>query len=465
MPRSLSAAHSAAECASDRLPEALELKVELVSPAALLPYAGNARTHSPKQISQIAASIRRHGFISPALIADDSTIVAGHGRVAAAQKLGLQQIPVIRLSHLSAAELQLYRIADNQIALNAGWDRDVLAIELQQLDALELDLPLELTGFEGAELDQLLELKPQPKADKADRIPEPIGPAVTRRGDLWRLGKHLLYCGDACDPESYAQLLGSERARMVFADPPYNCPIDGYVGGLGKVQHRDFVMGSGEMTGAEFRDFLGRYMRACAGASVDGAIHYHCMDWKGLGTLLAAGTEVYPEQKNLIVWAKTNGGMGSFYRSRHELIAVFKVGSSPHVNNFGLGETGRYRTNVWDYPGVNAFGRDRDEALGMHPTVKPVAMVADAIKDVSKPDEIVLDPFGGSGTTLIAAQKTRRRARLLELDELYCDVICRRWRAFAGEPAMLEASGETFDQLSANRTGGSSNDEEADAEA
>ena len=436
---------------SARLPRAMNLKIQLVATATLRGYEGHARTHSKKQISQIAASIREYGFIEAILIDGSNVVVAGYGRVLAALELGLEEVPAIRVDHLSPAEVRVYRIAANKIALNAGWDQDLLALELQGLESLRLNTPLELTGFDGAELDGLLELKPGPPADKADRVPESQGPAVTRTGDVWALGDHRVYCADACDPASYATLMGDERARMVFADPPYNCPIDGYVGGLGKIERRDFVMASGEMSPAEFQAFLTAYMSAAVSVSVDGAIHYHCMDWKGLAVLLAAGAEVYPEQKNLIVWVKSNGGMGTFYRSRHEHIAVFKVGSAPHINNFGLGDTGRYRTNAWEYPGVNAFGAGRDDALAMHPTVKPVAMVVDAIKDVSGPGEIVLDPFGGSGTTLIAAEKTRRRARLLELDPLYCDVICRRWEAFTGKSANLEASGEPFAQVASHR--------------
>lgn len=437
---------------AQHLPEDLQLKIELIPTDRLRPYARNARTHSDKQIAQLAASIRQHGFVSPVLVAEDLSIVAGHGRVEAAKAARLAAVPCIRLSHLSDTELRIYRLADNQLALNAGYDDELLALELQELDAL--DLQLDVIGFDPNELDQLLDLKPAPKVDEADRIPEHEGAAVTRLGDIWRLGEHRLICGDARDPEAYAQLLGSERVRMVFADAPYNCPIDGYVGGKGKIARREFVMGAGEMTSPEFEAFLAAYMRCVADVSLDGAIHFHCMDWKNYPLLQAAGSNIYAEQKNLIVWAKTNGGMGTMYRSRHELIAVFKVGSAAHVNNFGLGETGRYRTNVWEYAGMNAFGKGRDEALSLHSTVKPVALVADAIRDVSRRGELVLDPFGGSGTTLIAAQKTRRRARLIELDPVYCDVICRRWTAYTGQPAILAATGETFEGLGQREGGG-----------
>lgn len=431
--------------------ESLELKVEFWSLSDLKPYSGNARTHSKKQVAQIAASMRRFGFVSPVLLADDGTIIAGHARVEAARLLGLSEAPCIRLSHLSPAERRAYVIADNRLAELGGWSLEILAEELKGLAALDLEFDLEITGFEGAQLDRLLDPQPSPADAKADRIPEATGPAVTRLGDVWRLGDHRLLCGDARSPEAYQALMGEERARLVFTDPPYNVEIDGNVGGLGRVERRPFVMGSGEMTSDQFTAFLRESLGSAVAVSVDGAIHFVCMDWRHMVELQAAGSAVYSELKNLAVWVKENGGMGTFYRSRHELVAIYKVGAAAHVNTFGLGETGRYRTNVWEYPGVNSFGHFRDDALGMHPTVKPVAMVADAIRDVSRRREIVLDPFGGSGTTLIAAQKTGRRARLLELDPLYCDVICRRWATFSGQSAALAPSGAAFELVASSR--------------
>lgn len=436
-----------------RLPKTLDLQIEAARVGSLKAYERNARTHSKKQIAQIAASIREFGFLDPILIEADGAVVAGHARLLAAKQLGLKEVPVIRVDHLSPHEVRLYRLAANKLAEAAKWDKDLLALELRELDDLRLNTPLEITGFETGELDLLLDHKPVAKPDKADRIPDLLDIAVTQIGDVWILGEHRLICGDSCDPASYDALMPGEKARMVFADPPYNCPIDGFVGGLGKTKHREFVMGSGEMSDDEFQSFLEGYMSSVIAVSVDGAIHYHCMDWRKLSVLLNVGQSLYPAQKNLITWVKSNGGMGTFYRSRHEQIAVFKVGSAPHINNFGLGDTGRYRTNVWEYAGVNAFGRGRDEALAMHPTVKPVAMVADAIKDVSTRGEIVLDPFVGSGTTVIAAEKTGRRARALDLDPRYCDVTCRRWEAFTGKPALLEATGATFAEAAAARVG------------
>ncbi len=431
----------------------LELKVRYQNVAALKPYDGNARTHSDKQISQIAASIGKFGFNNPVLVDGDNRIVAGHGRVEAARRLGLEHIPTIRLDHLSDAERRAYVIADNRLAELASWDRDILKIELQGLADLDLGFDLEITGFDTAELDFLLDdTKGPADPDPADEIPpaEP-GPSITQAGDTWLMGDHRLMCGDARDASAIQQLMAGETARMVFTDPPYNVKIDGHVGGAGKTKHREFAMAAGEMSQDQFTRFLTEVLGPMAGASCNGAIHFVCMDWRHMAELLAAGNAVYEEFKNLIVWAKTNGGMGTFYRSRHELIFIFKKGRAAHINTFGLGETGRYRTNVWDYPGINTFRNGRDDELAMHPTVKPVALVAGAIKDVSRRGDIVLDAFGGSGTTLIAAEKTGRKARLLELDPVYCDVICRRFEAYTGKPALRAEDGVPFAELEASR--------------
>lgn len=417
----------------------------------LIPYEGNARTHSDKQIAQIAASIRHFGFTNPVLIDDKGSIVAGHGRVAAAKLLGLEAVPTIALSYLSAAQRQAYVIADNRLAELAGWDHDILKVEFQCLAELDLDFELEITGFETAELDLLLDDSPDASSDPDDdfQTPEP-GPAVTRLGDVWCLGPHRLVCGDARSPETYEALMGDEPAHAVFTDPPYNVKIDGNVCGSGAVKHREFAMASGEMSPEAFADFLGSSLGAMERVSHHGAIHFVCMDWRHMRELQAAGREIYSELKNLIVWAKTNGGMGTFYRSRHELIFVWKVGFGPHTNTFGLGEHGRYRTNVWDYPGVNSFGRDQKN-LALHPTVKPVALVSDAIRDVTRRGEIVLDGFGGSGTTLIAAHRTGRIARLVEIDPVYCDVICRRFARLTNQTPHLETTHENFEETARRR--------------
>ena len=427
------------------LPEQTRLKVVYRKTNDLIPYAGNARTHSDKQIAQIAASIRKFGFANPVLVDGDGGIIAGHGRVAAAKQLGMEKVPTIELAHLSAAERRAYVIADNRLAELAGWDREILKIEFQALADMDLDFDLEITGFETAELDILLDDDiGESGDDPADAMPSPEdGPAVTRAGDIWRLGRHTLICGDARDPAVYTALMGDERAHAVFTDPPYNVKIDGHVCGSGAVKHREFAMASGEMDAGTFTAFLEASLGAMATVSHDGAIHFVCMDWRHMAELQTAGLNVYSELKNLCIWAKTNGGMGTFYRSRHELIYVWKVGTAPHTNTFGLGEKGRYRTNVWDYPGVNSFGGNQQD-LALHPTVKPVALVADAIRDVTRRGDVVLDGFGGSGTTLIAAERCGRIARLVELDPAYCDVICRRYAALTGNYAVLADNGETF---------------------
>ena len=427
------------------------LRIESVKLSELKPYERNARRHSPKQITQIAASIREFGFNNPILVSGDNGLIAGHARLEAARRLGMAEVPVVRLGHLSGAQRRAYILADNRLAELSGWSVELLEAEVQELAKLELEFPLEIMGFEGAQLEQLIDPQASKRDDKADISPEPEGPPVTRLGDIWRLGEHRLICADALSVETYTSLMLGKQARLVFTDPPFNLKIEGHVGGLGKIKRREFVQGSGEMSRPEYTAFLRQFMSNAAEVSVDGAIHYIACDWRHLAELAAASEEVYSEQKALICWIKCSGGMGSFYRSRHELFGVYKVGTAPHTNTFGLGETGRYRTNCWEYPGVNSFGPGRDEALAMHPTVKPVALVADAIRDVSRRGEVVLDPFAGSGTTLIAAQKTRRKARLIELDPLYVDVICRRWAAFAGEPARLEPGGESFDEVAAAR--------------
>lgn len=423
--------------------------------ANLKPYANNARTHDARQIKQIARSIERFGFNNPVLVGDDLTIIAGHGRVEAAKRLGMETVPIIRLSHLSPEERRAYILADNKLALNAGWDQEMLAIELQSL--AEVDFELSLTGFEVPEIDLIMceaqNANPEAADDGQDEIPALDDVAVTQPGDLWTLGRHRLLCGDARDPDAYQALLEREQVDLVFTDPPYNVAIDGHVCGLGNVRHREFAMASGEMSDVKFTAFLVETLGPAARACRDGAIAFVCMDWRHIGELLAAGRQVFTELKNLCVWNKTNGGMGAFYRSKHELVFVWKVGTAPHVNNFGLGDRGRYRTNVWDYAGISTMSATRGEELAMHPTVKPVPLVRDAILDCSNRGDLVLDPFGGSGTTLIAAQKTGRRARLIEYDPRYCDVIIQRFEKLTGRKAKLVATGEPSDLVADRRFG------------
>jgi DNA modification methylase len=425
--------------------------IEMLPIGSLKPYAGNARTHSKRQLKQIADSIRQFGFTNPVLVSDNGEIIAGHGRVRAASELGIESVPTLKLSHLNAEERRAYVLADNKLAENAGWDEEILAIEFQAL--LDLDFDLSLTGFSIAEIDLTFEhVNAAKDADgPEDDIPVPPPEAVTKPGDLWILGDHRLLCGDSRSMAAVARLMDGRPADLIFTDPPYNVPIDGHAGGLGAIHHREFAFASGEMNAEQFTAFLRETLGVAAAVAKDGAIAFVCMDWRHNRELQNAADGVFSELKNLCVWNKTNGGMGSFYRSKHELVFVYKVGSLPHTNGFGLGETGRYRTNVWDYPGVSSLGADRGETLAMHPTVKPVALVEDAIKDCSRRGEIVLDIFGGSGTTLIAAERSGRRARLLEYDPAYCDVTIQRWQKLTGRDAVLFDSNRPFDEISAER--------------
>ncbi len=432
-----------------------KLTIQYVSPEDVRPYAGNARTHSKRQIRQIADSIQRFGFANPVLVSGNREVVAGHGRLAAAKLLGLASVPIVVLADMTEADRRAYIIADNKLAELAGWDRDTLAIELQFLQDVQFD-DIEVTGFSLGEIDMILdeasEKSPQesgPDDDVPARVPQNI---VSRTGDLWILGTHRLLCGDARDPSDYQRLLEEQKADVVLTDPPFNVPIDGHVSGLGKIKHQEFAMASGEMSEAEFTAFLSSFLGCVKACSKDGAILFVFMDWRHLTELTSAGRDNDLDLKNLVVWAKDNAGMGSFYRSKHELCFVFKNGGAAHTNTFELGQHGRYRTNVWEYAGVNTFRNGRLDELAMHPTVKPVAMIADAIRDVTRRAEIVLDPFAGSGTIVIAAEKTGRHARAIEYDPGYCDVIVRRWQSYTGKSATLDRTQRTFEDIEGERT-------------
>lgn len=420
------------------------LEIAYLPTGILHPYPRNARTHSKKQIRQIADSIRQFGFTNPLLIDKDQMILAGHGRLAAAVLLGLSTVPCVRLEHMTPTQKKAYVLADNKLALNGGWDEEILAEELEAILGPDTGVDISITGFTLAEVDHLIEGKAiiedgDPEDDVIPRDED--GLPRCKVGDIWQLGPHRLICGDALDPTVVAMLMDGKSARMVFTDPPYNVPIAGHVSGLGKIQHREFAFASGEMSKSQFVAFLKQAFKNLCAHSLDGSIHFICMDWRHMAEMLEAGNGVYKELKNLIVWAKDNGGMGTFYRSRHELIFAFKHGTEPHLNSFELGQHGRYRTNVWEYKGVNTLKANRMEELALHPTVKPVQMIADAIKDVSGRGDIVLDVFGGSGSTMIAAHKTGRVAYICELDCVYCKRIIRRYEAYAKDEAQLIACG------------------------
>jgi DNA modification methylase len=418
------------------------------APVELLrPYPHNARTHTQHQIRQIAASIREFGFTNPVLIDRNNTIVAGHGRVEAAKILGMGAVPTVRLDQLSEEQVRAYVLADNKLAENAGWDRSILAIELQHLLTLG-DLDVTVTGFEVPEIDLIME-EAAGRKDQDDELPAPEGPAVTSPGDLWQLGKHRILCGDSLEEQSFKTLIGAKRAAMVFSDPPYNVAIDGNVCGKGSVRHREFAMAAGEMSEVEFTAFLARVLRNLSRYSAAASLHFLCMDWRHMKELLAAAGQVYDSLLNLCVWVKDNGGMGSLYRSRHELVFVYRNGKEVHRNNVQLGQFGRNRTNVWEYPGINTLSRNGEEGnlLALHPTVKPVQLVADAILDCSARGEIVLDGFLGSGSTLIAAERVGRICHGIEIDPLYVDVAIRRWQRQTGEMAIQASSKRCFNEI------------------
>lgn len=431
----------------------IELKVYYQATSALKANNRNPRTHSKKQIRQIADSIRQFGFTNPVLIDADGNVIAGHGRIAAAELLGIECVPAIRLDHMSEAEKRAYVLADNKLAERAGWDSQLLALELKYLTEIDLDFDLTITGFETAEIDLLVSGFETAEGEAGDKVSDVDSTAapVSRPGDLWQLGPHRLMCGDATQVEAFQQLMCGQTAQMVFSDPPYNVRIDGHVCGLGRVKHREFAMAGGEMSELEFTTFLQTVLGHLAAHSADGSIHFVCIDWRHLYEVLTAGRAVYAALKNLCVWNKTNGGMGSLYRSKHELVLVFKHGTAAHINNIDLGRHGRYRTNVWDYAGINTLGAERGEELAMHPTVKPVALVADAILDCSRRGGIVLDGFAGSGTTLIAAERTRRRAFAMEIDPRYVDTAVRRWQEYSGAAAVLADTKLTFAEVETAR--------------
>jgi 16S rRNA G966 N2-methylase RsmD len=433
----------------ERRPVMSDLQLTYLSPDALEADPRNARKHSQKQIEKIAASIRSFGFNTPVLIDASLKLIAGHGRLEAAKLLGLKRIPSVSIEHLNEKQKRAFMLADNRIAELSSWDEEALALELEELTLADEPFEITDTGFDMGRIDTLIAERNKPENEEdADDLPVDLGriEAVSRPGDVWLMGKHRLFVGNALEQESYQALLDGEKAQMVFCDPPFNVPIRGHVSGLGKASHGEFVMASGEMSDAEFLVFLRSSCERLIANSADGSIHFLCMDWRGLQTLLEAG-RAYSELKNICCWVKSAGGMGSLYRSQHELIAVFKHGKARHINNVELGKHGRSRSNVWQLPGMNSFQKGRDEALAMHPTVKPVALIADAMLDCSNRGDLILDAFGGSGTTAIAAERSGRRAAIMELDPHYADVTLRRFCDATGIEPVNAATGKVVRRL------------------
>jgi DNA modification methylase len=418
---------SNAEAAVPTADRPLQIVYQAVS--SLVPDPRNARTHPKRQIGQITASIRAFGFTNPILADPEGNLIAGHGRLRAAREMGLAEVPVITVAGLSETQKKALRLADNKIALNAGWDMEILKLELADLSLPEMEIDLGLTGFSPGEIDVVLAGAGDPDDEVIPAVPsEPRA----QLGDIWQLGEHRIGCGDGRDRAFLARLVGKgAQIDCAFLDPPYNVKINGHANTKGR--HREFAMASGEMAASEFRTFLTETLGACASVSRSGAIHFVCMDWRHMDDVTASVSDVYGDLLNICVWNKSNAGMGSLYRSKHEMVFVYRVGDEPHTNNVELGRHGRNRTNVWDYPSVNSMRGSRREDLALHPTVKPVAMVADAICDVTRQGELVLDIFLGSGTSMIAAERVGRAFRGLDIDPAYVDVAMTRWSELTGK--------------------------------
>ena len=423
----------------------------------IMPNLANARTHSRRQVGKIARSMEAVGPLAPAVVDERLVLLAGEARLAACKQRGDATIPVVQVFGLSEAQKRAFLLADNRIAQDAGWDREKLYRQLPELTILfeDAELTIEDTGFAIAEIDELV-ADFDDGADPADTIPPQIlnGPSVLRAGDLLALGRHRLLVGDGRDAAALDRLCTGEQASAAFLDPPYNVSIRDVVG-RGRTKHGEFTLASGEMSRAEFVEFLTATLGQASRVSRSGAVHFVCMDRKHVRDLMEAGEAVYAANLDLVVWNKTNAGQGGLYRQQHELIGVFRVGKERHRDNVQMGKYGRNRSNVWTYPGANTFRTGRMDDLAAHPTVKPLKLVADALKDVTSPGDAVLDLFVGSGTTILAAEKVGRRALAMEIDPKYADVAVRRWQAVTGRDAVYEDSDMTFDELAAARTSGS----------
>jgi DNA modification methylase len=414
-------------------PSSPKLAIVYRAANSLKPDPRNARTHPKRQIEQLVQSIREFGFTNPILIDECDVLIAGHGRLRAARQLGLAEVPTIILEGLSEAQKKALRLADNKIALNAGWDVEILRLELADIGTLDVDFDLSLTGFASGEIDVVLKAANDPDEEVIRAVPlEP----KTKLGDVWILGEHRIGCGDGRDVEFLRRVVGEGSVDAAFLDPPYNVKINGHANAKGR--HREFAMASGEMSEAAFRQFLQETLGAAAAVSRPGAVHFVCMDWRHMDDVSNVGCELYGDLLNICVWNKSNAGMGSLYRSKREMVFVYRVGDAPHANMVELGRHGRNRTNVWDYPSVNSMAGSRREDLALHPTVKPVAMVADAYQDVTRRGDLVFDMFLGSGTSLIAAERCGRRFRGCDIDPAYVDVAVERWVQMTGGSPVLE---------------------------
>ena len=427
------------------------LQTEYLSPANLKPMPDAPREHPKSQIRALTKSFEAFGQVLPILIDGDCQIISGHAQWDVAKRLGMAEVMVIRIEHLGEHQTKALMVALNRLGDLSKWDEPALSVILLDLHGMELDFDIEATGFNQIEIELRIEGLDDPDAETADLFVGD-GPTITQLGDLWELGPHRLLCATALEDESWSQLMGEDRAALVVTDPPYNVPIAGHVSGLGQHKHKEFAMAVGEMSKQEFTSFLRSAMSHASKWSAPGSVHYYAMDWRHVVEIASAGADVYERFLNMAVWTKNQPGMGSFYRSQHELFFIFAKGGAASRNNVQLGRFGRSRSNVWAYPSAASMARTTEEGnpLAMHPTVKPLALIGDILLDASGKGDIVVDPFAGSGTTLIAAQKLGRVARCIELDLAYCDTIIRRWQRWTGDIAVRVADGMTFAALEAD---------------
>jgi DNA modification methylase len=423
-------------------------KLELVDrvPADLGLPSRNVRKADAAHISEVATAISNLGFCDPVLIDEQDHVLDGVIRVEAAKLLGLPRIPCIRANHLSTSECRLVRMALNRIGEKGSWNFDQLKLELQEL--IFQGAPIEITGFCLTEVDQIIIGEEPALTETGPLAPEPDAKPVAQIGDIFAMGKHRIICGDSTDRRSLETLMSDDKARLILTDQPYNVSIADHIT---SGDCRELLMAGGEMSDTELRAFNTAWIGASLRHLCDGGLFGTFIDWRGYPAVHAAALQFGLVPLNLVVWAKTKAAMGSLYRSQHELLPLFKHGNAPHINNVELGKNGRGRSNVWNYPGACSIGDKARKGLRHYPTVKPVAMIEDALLDMTERGDIVLDPFLGSGSTLIAAEGTGRRCRGLELDPLHVDVMLRRYEAVTRRPAILETTGETYTELAAGR--------------
>lgn len=427
--------------------EVSDLFIKYVNSDTIREYANNTKIHNRQQVKQIKKSIETFGYINPILVDEKNEIIAGHGRLRAAIEAGMKEVPVIQIKHLTDVQKKAYRIADNKLTENGKWDIELLQVEFKEIESLAPEITLDTTGFAIEEIDKIFKVDCSEIDAKSDTVPyisEDL--LVSNVGDIWQLGQHKIICGNSLNTDVYKELLSDKKADLIVSDPPYNVKINGHVCGSGKIKHKEFAMASGEMSSEEFTDFLNKVFENLTMFSNDGSLHYLFMDWAHCENIINAAKDIYTELKNICIWNKMVGGMGSMYRSQHEFVFQFKNGTNPHTNNINLGANGRYRTNVWNYPGVSSSNEGKKN-LKMHPTVKPVSLIKDIILDASKRNDIILDSFLGSGSTLIAAEQSGRICYGIEIDPLYIDTAIRRYIDLTGKDAIHLKSGKKYSEL------------------